>query len=315
VDHANSHHGILAASQDIITQPLSIEMTPSESILRRNLFLGLPFFCLLYQILGVPTSDIETDSRHTLGPVSRRLAINRDIATGVQIVQQNGLDLLLMWLRRREHALQVGDDLGQRLRQLVRRAREHQLVVERGGRVEVVAQRAQVRLRRCRRIQHCAVRPVHLQTSANGYKREWLPRRTSHLVPAEAVEVHAQVFDIDPAVRRVRHPIHADQRAGHGVHRLRNGLDIMQSPEDVGDVRDGDELRAGRQQLVEVGDAQLRVGFGRRHAPPADHEAQAVGDVDPRRGVRLVVELAQHQLVARREVQRRRQVAEELRRR
>jgi len=114
-------------------------------------------------------------------------------------------------------------------------------------------------------------------------------------------------------VRRERHAIDAQQRAGHGVHRRGDGRDVVQRAEDVGDVRDGDELGARRQQRLEVGDAQLRVVVGRRHAPPLDGEVEARGDVHPRRAVRFVVERAQHQLVARCEVQRRRQVAEQLR--
>ena len=66
--------------------------------------------------------------------------------------------------------------------------------------------------------------------------------RAVYFVPAEAVEVYAEGFDVDEAVRGECHAIDAEHSAGDGVDCVCDGADVVDAAEDVARVRAGYEF-------------------------------------------------------------------------
>ena len=77
------------------------------------------------------------------------------------------------------------------------------------------------------------------------------------LVGGEGVEVRVQRPHVDLRVRHGLRAIHQHQRAAR-MGRVDDALDRQDGAERIRDMRDADELRAWRQQLLELLDAAAR---------------------------------------------------------
>jgi len=95
------------------------------------------------------------------------------------------------------------------------------------------------------------------------------------------------------------------------MHRLRDGLDVVDGAEDVGGVRAGDQFGLRRHQLLQDGEVHrwIRRGFG---GPPFQIEVLLLGDIDPGGEVGFVVEFRADDLVAGGEFQGEGEVTEQL---
>lgn len=130
------------------------------------------------------------------------------------------------------------------------------------------------------------------------------------LVPREGVKVDLEQLDVDGAMRGICHAVDAHQGAGV-VGDLGDGLDVVDGAQDVARVGAGNQPGLVRQQGLEVLGQELRAGLALR-LPPPDDEALALGQVQPRLDVGLVVEDGDDNLVAGPELERVRQVPEQL---
>ena len=119
-------------------------------------------------------------------------------------------------------------------------------------------------------------------------------RRSEHLVPAEAQEIHIQLLHVDPMVRRELRGIHAHDRADRvgGLDQLLQRGDRAQR---VRHARHRQDLRALGQERSQVREIQLTVVRQRDVAErgPGDGRGHL-----PRHDVRVMLHLRDEDLVA-----------------
>jgi hypothetical protein len=119
--------------------------------------------------------------------------------------------------------------------------------------------------------------------------------RSEELVGRAQQDVDAELGAIRVAVRRVVHPVRPCERA-RVVRELRDAARVGDRPDRVRGQREGDDTRPVGEQRRQRVDVERRVGVVDRRA--LDDEAVILGDAQPRRDVRVVVEVGDDDLVA-----------------
>ena len=122
----------------------------------------------------------------------------------------------------------------------------------------------------------------------------------THVWPEELVrrtdqKIDAERLNVDRAMRREMHRVHPDASA-RGVCELGDAPHVIDGAEGVGGITDRHEPRALRQQLRQLVQIERAARPIDRDAP--NHDA-ALLEIEPRADVRVVVEVAHDELVAR----------------
>ena len=117
---------------------------------------------------------------------------------------------------------------------------------------------------------------------------------TVELIRADRIEIDIEGLDVDRSVRCVGDAVDANH--GTGVVRFGGDLsDVVDIAGNVGDVREGNQPRPIRQQLVQVVDIE-DSGVGVDW--PFDGVDAEFGQSPPGSGIRLVVEFGDDDFVA-----------------
>jgi hypothetical protein len=122
--------------------------------------------------------------------------------------------------------------------------------------------------------------------------------RAAELVRRADQDVGADVPDVNRLVRRVVHRVHPRERPGL-VRELADPAGVGDRTDRIGGPGERDHLGAWPELALEVREVQARVVV-KLDVP--DHQIAVVGDLQPRRDARVVVEARDEDLVARAEL-------------